>query len=144
MPPVPPLPNKSQMENMEREKEEQTKRQVQGMSSASTGIEGYDFRIDDGQGQGKEQTQASVPSSTISTTDLATTAPNSKMNTPQRSRNTSSNKAPPSAAAQSNLNGDGTLKGRQRASLDTLALTADLSAFPLNFDEGRGSFGPSK
>ncbi|KAH8105032.1 hypothetical protein DFH11DRAFT_1864359 [Phellopilus nigrolimitatus] len=32
----------------------------------------------------------------------------------------------------------------QRASLDTLALTADLSAFPLNFDEGRGSFDVSK
>ena len=29
---------------------------------------------------------------------------------------------------------------RQRASLDTLALTADLSAFTLNFDEGRDSF----
>ncbi|OCB84611.1 hypothetical protein A7U60_g8598 [Sanghuangporus baumii] len=144
VPPVPPLP-KQINQNQKGEKEEQTKRQVQGLSSASTGIEGYDFRIDDGQGGKEQQTQASVPS-TISNTNTNTNTNsnlNSKVDTPQRSRNTSANKPPPSAASN-NLNGDGTLKGRQRASLDTLALTADLSAFPLNFDEGRGSFGVSK
>ncbi|KDQ64476.1 hypothetical protein JAAARDRAFT_145244 [Jaapia argillacea MUCL 33604] len=33
--------------------------------------------------------------------------------------------------------------GRQRASLDTLALTSDLSSYPLNFDQDRDSFSPS-
>lgn len=45
----------------------------------------------------------------------------------------SGSKPPPSAMAN-----------RKRASLDTLALTADLSAFPLNFDEGRQSFSVSR
>ncbi|TFK55678.1 hypothetical protein OE88DRAFT_1692235 [Heliocybe sulcata] len=33
--------------------------------------------------------------------------------------------------------------GRQRASLDTLALTSDLSSYPLGFDQDRNSFAPS-
>ncbi|KZT24531.1 hypothetical protein NEOLEDRAFT_1067310 [Neolentinus lepideus HHB14362 ss-1] len=33
--------------------------------------------------------------------------------------------------------------GRQRASLDTLALTSDLSSYPLGFDQDRNSFGQS-
>lgn len=125
IPPVPPLPKQVQQEKEDNAGHQPSARQVQGMSSASTGIEGYDFRIDEG------QTQASAPSDVIA---------NGRAN---GGRSGGVSKPPPSAASN-NLNGNGTLKGRQRASLDTLALTADLSAFPLNFDETRGSFGVSK
>ncbi|THH07472.1 hypothetical protein EW145_g3355 [Phellinidium pouzarii] len=89
------------------------------MSTASTSsaLEGYTFHID--QGQGSIPPMPPIPDSAL----------------PQAA--SSHSRPPPSSA-------NGKLGQRQRASLDTLALTADLSAFPLNFDEGRGSFGVSK
>ena len=125
VPPVPPIPKhvQDQIQSQEDRTEGPTTRQMQGMSSASTGIEGYDFRIDEG------QTRASVVSN------------DTNINTKGGRNGEGSSKPPPSSTK---VNGNGTLKGRQRASLDTLALTADLSAFPLNFDESRGSFSVSK
>lgn len=56
-------------------------------------------------------------------------------------RGSGSGPFPPSAMQ----NADGRMRNAQRASLDTLALTQDLSAFPLNFDQGgRDSFGPAR
>jgi len=98
-------------------------RQVQGMSTASntSALAGYDFRIE---------------------SDSLPVTPNTANVLQQQQQEQAA------ASAASNLTQRAPVKQsstgkpqRQRASLDTLALTSDLSAFPLSFDEGmRDSF----
>ncbi|KAI5116957.1 hypothetical protein M0805_001930 [Coniferiporia weirii] len=97
-------------------------RQMQGMStsSSSSALEGYTFHID------QAPPMPPVPDFTMQSQASA-----------QGASSASNTKSPPSSMG-------GKHSTRQRASLDTLALTADLSAFPLNFDEGRGSFSVSR
>ncbi|KLO08820.1 hypothetical protein SCHPADRAFT_944136 [Schizopora paradoxa] len=101
-------------------------RQVQGMSTASNGsaLAGYDFRIDTG----------SLPV----TPNTANIMQEEQQQRAQPAPAANSSTQQPPAPAKQNSAGK---PQRQRASLDTLALTADLSAFPLSFDEGlRDSF----
>lgn len=114
VPPVPPLPKEMAQENELNMDEEavESRRKMLGMSvgtTASNALEGYEFRIEN---------SAPAPSST--TYGKPQTSTEGRVG------------AKPSLSAVAN-DGQGLL-GKQRASLDTLALTSDLAAFPLNFD----------
>lgn len=125
---VPPSPISSRPPRSPLAQQQQTSglaaRQIQGMSNASalstgSALEGYTFHIA-GPVRDSELPAPSVPRNTDSL---------------QIGQTDSMQLSRPSAPVVSN--GSNKPKPRQRASLDTLALTADLSAFPLNFDEGR-------
>lgn len=126
---VPPSPISSRPPRSPLAQQQQTSglaaRQIQGMSNASalstgSALEGYTFHIG---GPVRDSELPPAPSVPRNTDSL------------QIGQTDSMQLSRPSAPVDTN--GNKKAKPRQRASLDTLALTADLSAFPLNFDEGR-------
>lgn len=105
-------------------------RHQQGLSmatqaSADSALEGYDFRFGSSDG-----TDSVMPLPPTPDSILGERKSRGHGRKPSNATNASGVTAPRPT--------------RQRASLDTLALTQDLSAFPLNFDEGRGSFSVSR